>query len=168
MTAARYTDSTSSSAVRRPHAVPSVVQTVRRASIGGALAVAFLALSGACASPDAEPDGGTKSHAGKIDDIVTAFHDAGQFNGSVLVAENGLQPRLDEDGQLRPVGAALEWGIPVEPYLFVLDAEGRVFARFEGVVGGDERRAAIEDVLNAGGVRHGDGRDRDGREAHGR
>ena len=65
------------------------------------------------------------------------------------MTENGLQPRLDEDGQLRPVGAALEWGIPVEPYLFVLDAERRVFARFEGVVGGDELRAAIEDVLNA-------------------
>ena len=62
---------------------------------------------------------------------------------------NGLQPRLTEDGQLQPVPAALEWGIPVEPYLFLLDAEGRVFAKFEGVVGGDELRAAVEDVLSA-------------------
>ena len=44
---------------------------------------------------------------------------------------------------------SVEWGIPVEPYLFVLDADGRVFARFEGVVGGDELRAAVEDVLSA-------------------
>ena len=63
--------------------------------------------------------------------------------------ENGLQPRLNEEGQLQPVAAALEWGIPVEPYLFLLDADGRVFAKFEGVVGGDELRAAVEDVLSA-------------------
>lgn len=65
------------------------------------------------------------------------------------LTENGLQPRLNEDGQLQPVPAALEWGIPVEPYLFLLDAEGKVFARFEGIVGGDELRAAVEDVLSA-------------------
>jgi hypothetical protein len=60
---------------------------------------------------------------------------------------NGLQPVLDEDGHLRPVPAALEYGIPVEPYLFVVDAQGDIFARFEGIVGGDELRAAIEDVI---------------------
>ena len=65
------------------------------------------------------------------------------------MTENGLQPLLDEDGQLQPVEAALEWGIPVEPYLFLLDAEGHVFAKFEGIVGGDELRAAVEDVLAA-------------------
>ena len=65
------------------------------------------------------------------------------------MTENGLQPLLSEEGQLQPVPAALEWGIPVEPYLFLLDAEGDVFAKFEGVVGGDELRAAVEDVLSA-------------------
>lgn len=64
------------------------------------------------------------------------------------MTENGLQPLLDEDGQLQPVPAAVEYGIPAEPYLFVVDAEGDVFARFEIVVGGDELRAAIEDVLS--------------------
>jgi hypothetical protein len=65
------------------------------------------------------------------------------------MTENGLQPLLDEDAQLQPVEAALDWGIPVEPYLFLVDAEGRVFAKFEGIVGGDELRAAVEDVLSA-------------------
>ena len=63
------------------------------------------------------------------------------------MTENGLQPVLDEDGRLKPVQAVLDYGIPVEPYLFVVDAEGDVFAKFEGVVGADELRAAIEDVL---------------------
>jgi len=63
------------------------------------------------------------------------------------LTDGGLQPLLSEEGQLQPVDAALEWGIPVEPYLFLLDAEGNVFAQFEGIVGGDELRAAVEDVL---------------------
>ncbi len=65
------------------------------------------------------------------------------------LTENGLQPLLDEQGQLQPVQSALDWGIPVEPYLFLLDAGGQVFAKFEGIVGGDELRAAVEDVLSA-------------------
>ena len=63
------------------------------------------------------------------------------------MTDNGLQPLLDDDGFLQPVQAAIDYGIPVEPYLFLIDAQGDVFARFEGVVGADELRAAIEDVL---------------------
>jgi hypothetical protein len=65
------------------------------------------------------------------------------------LTENGLQPELTEEGHLQPVDAAIEWGIPVEPYLFLLDADGRVFAKFEGLVGDDELRAAVADVLGA-------------------
>jgi hypothetical protein len=63
------------------------------------------------------------------------------------MTENGLQPVLDAEGQLQPVQAVLDYGIPVEPYLFLVDAKGNVFAKFEGVVGEDELRGAIEDVL---------------------
>jgi len=63
------------------------------------------------------------------------------------MTENGLQPRLDEEGQLVPVQAVLDYGIPIEPYLFLVDAEGNVFAKYEGVVGADELRAAIEDAI---------------------
>jgi hypothetical protein len=61
--------------------------------------------------------------------------------------ENGLQPKLDAAGDLIPVQAVLDYGIPVEPYLFLVDANGDVFAKYEGVVGEDELRGAIEDVL---------------------
>jgi len=63
------------------------------------------------------------------------------------MTENGLQPELDADGRLVPVQATLDYGIPIEPYLFLVDAEGNVFAKYEGVVGADELRAAIEDAL---------------------
>ena len=67
------------------------------------------------------------------------------------MTENGLQPALDADGQLQPVQAVLDYGIPVEPYLFLVDAAGNVFAKFEGVVGDEELRAAIEDALAQAG-----------------
>jgi CubicO group peptidase (beta-lactamase class C family) len=73
---------------------------------------ALALISGACATQDAgdasnEPAG---SHAAKIDEVVTAFHDAGQFNGSVLVAEAGEV--IYENG----VGwANIEWEVPNTP-----------------------------------------------------
>jgi hypothetical protein len=63
------------------------------------------------------------------------------------MTDNGLQPVLDASGHVQPVQAALDYAIPMEPYLFLVDAEGDVFSRFEGVIGGDELRAAVEDVL---------------------
>ncbi len=63
------------------------------------------------------------------------------------MTENGLQPRLDSEGDLIPVQAVLDYGIPVEPYLFLVGADGNVFAKYEGVVGEDELRGAIEDAL---------------------
>jgi CubicO group peptidase (beta-lactamase class C family) len=73
---------------------------------------ALALVTGACATQDAgdasnEPAG---SHAAKIDEVVTAFHDAGQFNGSVLVAEAGEV--IYENG----VGwANIEWEVPNTP-----------------------------------------------------
>lgn len=73
---------------------------------------ALALISGACATQDAgnatsEPAG---SHAAKIDEVVTAFHNAGQFNGSVLVAEAGEV--IYENG----VGwANIEWEVPNTP-----------------------------------------------------
>ncbi len=45
------------------------------------------------------------------------------------------------------VPAALEWGLPSEPWIFVVDADGTVSARLEGVVSDRELRAAVEAVL---------------------
>jgi hypothetical protein len=59
---------------------------------------------------------------------------------------NGLQPDLDAEGRLQPVQAVVDYGIAVEPYLFVVDADGNVAAKFEVVVDEDELRGALEDV----------------------
>jgi len=61
----------------------------------------------------------------------------------------GLQPVLDTAGQLQLVPAAVQWGLPDEPWIFVVDASGKVTAKFEGAVGSDELTQAIQAV--AGG-----------------
>jgi len=45
---------------------------------------------------------------------------------------------------LQIVPAVAEWGLPSEPWVYVLDSGGRVAARFEGAVSPEE----IEDVLS--------------------
>ena len=75
------------------------------------LLAALVAIAG-CAPQDASdsPDTLAAGHAAEIDDVVAAFHDAGMFNGSVLVAENGEV--IFEKG----VGwANFEWEVPNTP-----------------------------------------------------
>jgi hypothetical protein len=61
-------------------------------------------------------------------------------------ADGSLQPALDAAGALVPVQAVLEWGILSEPWVFVVDRDGIVSGSYEGVVGTDELRAAIQAV----------------------
>jgi hypothetical protein len=46
-----------------------------------------------------------------------------------------------------PVPAAREWGLTSEPWIFVVDRQGRVAAKFEGVMALDEVQAAVDEVL---------------------
>jgi hypothetical protein len=60
---------------------------------------------------------------------------------------SGTQPVLDASGRLQPMRAVVEWGLPTEPYVFVVDAHGKVAAKFEGEAYPDELRAALDAVL---------------------
>jgi hypothetical protein len=60
--------------------------------------------------------------------------------------DGGLQPVRDAGGALIPTQAVFDWGLLSEPWVFVVDRDGIVTASFEGVVGTDELRAAIEAV----------------------
>jgi hypothetical protein len=54
-------------------------------------------------------------------------------------------------GQLEFNDLAKAYGIPVEPFVFVVDAQGRIATSFELIVGSDEIRAAIRAAQGAGG-----------------
>lgn len=53
-------------------------------------------------------------------------------------------------GTLMPIDAVREWGLLSEPFVFVIDADGRVSVKLEGIVGVEELDAAIEKVLANG------------------
>lgn len=63
----------------------------------------------------------------------------------VMAYENGsLQPVVDAQGQLQAAPWTEAWGLPSEPYTFVIDAAGTVAAKFEGVLAPDELKAAVD------------------------
>ena len=47
-------------------------------------------------------------------------------------------------GTLDPVEAIAAWSLPSEPWVFVVDSEGVVTARFEGALGAEELRRELE------------------------
>jgi hypothetical protein len=49
-----------------------------------------------------------------------------------------------------PVPAMREWNLRTEPWIFVVDARGRVVARFDGIIGFDEVEGALAPLLPAG------------------
>ena len=50
---------------------------------------------------------------------------------------------LDDAENLEIVPAVIEWGLPTEPWVFVVDADGIVIARFEGVISVEEISAVL-------------------------
>lgn len=52
-------------------------------------------------------------------------------------------------GALQPVPVVAEWGLQSEPWVFVVGKDGRVVAKFEGVMSLDEVAEAVERALGA-------------------
>ena len=50
---------------------------------------------------------------------------------------------LDDPANLKPVRAVREWGLPSEPWVFVVDARGRLAAKYEGTVTATELDEAL-------------------------
>lgn len=56
---------------------------------------------------------------------------------------SGLQPVLDKTGNLQLIPALAAWHLPSEPWVFVVGADGRLVAKFEGAFGDGELQAAL-------------------------
>ena len=69
-------------------------------------------------------------------------------------SDGRLQPEL-ADGQLQAAAWTDAWGLRTEPWIFVVDAAGRVTAKFEAVVAEDELRAAFDAVAQVSGSAEG-------------
>ena len=82
-----------------------------------------------------------KSVAADYKDKLTFIH----VEPYDLTYTNGtLQPVLTEDNLPVPDNATNIWGLPTEPYIFVVDGTGKVTAKFEGIASPEELRAAFD------------------------
>ncbi len=70
-----------------------------------------------------------------------------QLAPGLHVGRTPLQPVLDASGHPKIVPAVAEWGLPSEPYVFVVGSDGTIKAKFEGVAYHDELVAALDDLL---------------------
>jgi hypothetical protein len=85
-----------------------------------------------------------KSVAGAYRDQINLVH----VEPYELRYEGGQHvPVLDASGLPQTVRALRDWGLPSEPYVVVVNRNGLVSAKFEGVVGKDELVAALKAVL---------------------
>jgi hypothetical protein len=81
-----------------------------------------------------------KSVAGPYKDRVDFIHVEPY---KLKATPNGPQPDVGADGFPQAVPAAADWGLPTEPWVFVVRADGTLAAKFEGAVGADELQAAL-------------------------
>jgi hypothetical protein len=73
-----------------------------------------------------------------MDELYSKYGDAAAF---VHVEPYDLA-MLRQQGQFQLAPAAAEWRLPSEPWVFVVDRQGRLAAKFEGIV-------TLEDVETA-------------------
>ncbi|HUP83193.1 MAG TPA: hypothetical protein VM284_03275 [Candidatus Limnocylindria bacterium] len=64
----------------------------------------------------------------------------------LALSDGHLQPLLDANNNPIPIEAVDDWGLPTEPYVFVVDSAGKVSAKFEGLASLDELTAAFAAV----------------------
>ncbi len=84
-----------------------------------------------------------KSTAPEYTDEVTFIHVEPY---ELETVDGQLQPVLSEQNLPVPVAAVTDWGLPTEPYIFVVDRDGKVAAKMEGVASADEIAAALDEV----------------------
>ena len=78
-----------------------------------------------------------------VDEAYQQYNDEANF---VHVEPYDLEKARSGEG-LFPIKAATEWGLESEPWVFVVDAQGIVAAKFEGVVSMDELKAVLDPLI---------------------
>lgn len=51
---------------------------------------------------------------------------------------------LDKTPELVPIQIVQDWGLPSEPWVFLVDSKGKLVAKYEGALGPDELRAGLK------------------------
>jgi hypothetical protein len=88
---------------------------------------------------------------GPVTDVAAELH--GRFKDRVnfIHIEPWDLEVARSEGRLAPVDVFLEWNLPSEPWVFVVGRDGRVSARFEGLVSTEELENAIVALVGGDG-----------------
>ncbi len=70
------------------------------------------------------------------------------FAGRVNFIHVEVYTNLSDPNNLKLVPAVQQWGLPSEPWVFVVDAQGKIADKFEGICPPDELSAAIKATLS--------------------
>ena len=81
-----------------------------------------------------------------VDPLFWQYGDRAQF----IHIEPYVLRDAREANLRNPVPTALEWRLRTEPWIFVVAPDGRIAAKFEGIVARDEVEAALLPLLDAG------------------
>lgn len=82
---------------------------------------------------------------GPVTDLVAELQGAYGERAAFIHIEPWDLQAARENGRLVPSDAMREWRLPSEPWVYVVGADGRVGARFEGIVS----RGELQDALDA-------------------
>jgi hypothetical protein len=74
---------------------------------------------------------------------------AGPYKSRVNFIHVEVVENLEQPDQLEYVPSFYEWGMQTEPWVFVVDSDGRVRAKYEGVVGADELEGVLDNVIRS-------------------
>ena len=86
---------------------------------------------------------------GPLADMVASVHETFRDEVNFIHIEPWDLAAARTEGRLVPGNEMVEWGLTTEPWLFVVQSDGRVFARFEGMIGEEELTAALGTLLAA-------------------
>ncbi len=81
-----------------------------------------------------------------VDEVIVPLYE--QFGDQATFVH--IEPWVLEDaraGELIPVETLAEWGLQTEPFIFVVDGDGLIAAKFEGITNAEEVGAALEELL---------------------
>ena len=84
---------------------------------------------------------------GPVTDVAAQVHSRFRDRVNMIHIEPWDLEMARNQGQLALSEAMTEWGLPSEPWLFVVQTDGTVAERFEGLVSGPELERALQDVL---------------------
>jgi len=91
----------------------------------------------------------TRTCAPLMDTVMDPLFDEYGGRAAFIHVEPYSLPELRQANVQNPVPAVREWRLETEPWIFVVDSQGNVAAKFEGIVAVDEVEAALADILGS-------------------